>query len=208
MWRKVFPALVVVMLAAAGCGHEKVDVLASGAFESVEVIVSSEAAGKILELRVEEGATLAEGEVVGRLDCDPLRPENLDLQLKRCRIVTPVSGTVLVKYAEAGEVAGVGKPLFKLADTRTMILRAYLTADQISVLKVGDMVPVQADFETEGLRDYEGRVVWISSKAEFTPKTIQTRNERANLVYAVKIAVPNDGYLKLGMYGVIPGAAR
>jgi len=122
-------------------------------------------------------------------------------QLNKCRIVSPINGTVLIKYAEMGEVASPGKALFKIADTENMILRAYVTSDQLSGLKTGQKVRVFADSGKKDMKEYSGTISWISNNAEFTPKTIQTRNERANLVYAVKINVKNDGYLKIGMYG-------
>ena len=130
-----------------------------------------------------------------------IQADQLDDQLKRSRITSPITGTILTKYAEAGEVTGAGKPLFKIADMDRMILKAYITSDILTQVKHGQSVKVYADFGEEGSRDYEGKIVWISDKAEFTPKTIQTKDERANLVYAVKIAVKNDGYLKIGMYG-------
>ena len=130
-----------------------------------------------------------------------IQADQLDDQLKRSRITSPITGTILTKYAEAGEVTGAGKPLFKIADMDRMILKAYITSDILTQVKQGQIVKVYADFGEEGSRDYEGKIVWISDKAEFTPKTIQTKDERANLVYAVKIAVKNDGYLKIGMYG-------
>jgi HlyD family secretion protein len=122
-------------------------------------------------------------------------------QLKKCNIISPIAGTVLVKFAEMGEVAAPGKPLFKIADTNNMILRAYVTADQLTQLKVGQKIKIFTDFGKDNNREYSGTLGWISNKAEFTPKTIQTRDERANLVYAVKINVKNDGFLKIGMYG-------
>jgi HlyD family secretion protein len=127
--------------------------------------------------------------------------EQLQDQLQKCKIISPIAGTVLVKYAEMGEVASPGKALFKIADTNHMILRAYITADQLSQLKIGQKVKVTSDFGKDQNREYAGTLAWISSKAEFTPKTIQTRDERANLVYAVKINVKNDGLIKIGMYG-------
>ena len=130
-----------------------------------------------------------------------IQADQLDDQLKRSRITSPITGTILTKYAEAGEVTGAGKPLFKIADMDRMILKAYITSDILTQVKQGQSVKVYADFGEEGSREYEGKIVWISDKAEFTPKTIQTKDERANLVYAVKIAVKNDGYLKIGMYG-------
>ena len=125
----------------------------------------------------------------------------LDDQLQKSRITNPSTGTVLVKYAEPGEVTAAGKPLYKIADTDLLYLRAYITADQLSTLKQGQAVRVFADYGDSDRREYPGTITWISDKSEFTPKGIQTKDERANLVYAIKIAVKNDGYLKIGQYG-------
>lgn len=130
-----------------------------------------------------------------------LQVAQIEDQLHKCKIISPINGTVLVKYAEMGEVAAPGKALFKIADTENMILRAYLTGDQLTQLKIGQSVKVFADSGKDKSREFSGKLAWISSKSEFTPKTIQTRDERANLVYAVKINVKNDGFLKIGMYG-------
>lgn len=127
----------------------------------------------------------------------------LDDQLRKSYIRSPISGFVLVKYAEKGEMTAQGKALFKVADTDEMILRAYVTAAQFTQLKVGQEVALFADFGENNSREYKGTVSWISEKAEFTPKTVQTRDERSNLVYAIKIRVKNDGYLKIGMYGSV-----
>ena len=127
----------------------------------------------------------------------------LDDRISKCRILSPVGGTVLVKYAEAGELASVGKPMMKIADLKNIYLRAYFTSDQLANIKLGDEVNVVADFGGEERYDYTGRVAWISSESEFTPKTIQTKDSRANLVYAVKIAVENDGRLKIGLAGEV-----
>lgn len=124
-------------------------------------------------------------------------------QIHNAMITSPITGTVLTKYAEQGEYAVPGKALFKVADVRRMKLRAYITADQLTRLKLGQQVTVYADSGETDRKSYPGRVIWIADKAEFTPKTIQTRNERANLVYAVKIAVENDGFIKRGMYGEV-----
>jgi len=124
----------------------------------------------------------------------------IDDQLDRSSIQSPINGSVLVKYAEEGELTAIGKPLFKVADLEKMILKAYVTSDQLALIKTGQEVQVLAEFGKEELREYLGVITWISSKSEFTPKTIQTQDERANLVYAIKIAVPNDGDLKIGMY--------
>lgn len=124
-------------------------------------------------------------------------------QLKKCHIHSPISGTVLEKYTEQGEYAAIGKPLFKIADIRHMYLRAYITSAQLEKVKLGQSVKVFADYGKGKKKPYTGKVTWISSKAEFTPKTILTDDERTDLVYAIKIAVPNDGYLKIGMYGEV-----
>ena len=124
----------------------------------------------------------------------------LDDQLKKSYIISPINGTVLVKYAEKGEIAGQGRALFKVADMENMVLRAYISSSQFNQLKLGQEVNVFADFGESSTRKYEGKVTWISEKAEFTPKTVQTKDERDNLVYAIKISVKNDGYLKVGMY--------
>lgn len=281
-------------LALSACNGNNKDFDVTGAFESTEIIVSSEANGKIMELNLQEGDRLEAGAMLGYVDSMQLylrkkqleaglrsvdirkpdvrkqiasleqqiavasseqqRMENLvkakagnqkqvddiannikvlrkqldaqystlhkttggadaeaegivyqimqlDDQLLKSRIVNPQSGTVLVKYAEAGEVTAPGKPLYKVADTDLLYLRAYPTADQLTQLKLGQSVRVFADFGDDERREYPGTITWISEKSEFTPKGIQTKDERANLVYAVKIAVKNDGYLKIGQYG-------
>ena len=127
----------------------------------------------------------------------------LDDLLGKCRIISPINGTVLVKYAQAGELAAIGKPLMKVADLSQIYLRAYFTSDQLAHLNLGNEVTVTADFGADQRYDYKGKVVWISSESEFTPKTIQTKDTRANLVYAVKIAVKNDGRLKVGLAGEV-----
>lgn len=122
-------------------------------------------------------------------------------QIRKAHITSPITGTVLTKYAEQGEYATPGRALFKVGDISRMRLRAYITAPQLTTLKVGQKVKVFADMGETESKAYEGTVEWISDKAEFTPKTIQTRDERANLVYAIKVAVNNDGLIKRGMYG-------
>jgi len=291
-----YPIYLLVFFATLlfGCGNDESATDATGVFESTEIIVSSEAIGKILALDVSEGDKVSKGQVIGLVDSTQLhfsrlqleaskvtvasgKPDiqaqieatereiekqerekerierllegdvatqkqlddiesailvlkarlrsqksslsnsansvdaqgmaldvqiaQLDDQIDKCRIKAPIDGTVLVKYAEPGEVTAMGKALFKVADMEHMSLKAYVTADQLVRLKVGQQVEVRAEFGESELRPYEGTITWISSKSEFTPKTIQTQDERANLVYAVKIAVPNDGYLKIGMYG-------
>ncbi|MGM9804054.1 MAG: HlyD family secretion protein [Muribaculaceae bacterium] len=126
----------------------------------------------------------------------------VDVQLSDATVTSPLTGVVLTRYCEPGEYAMPGKALFKIGDIVNMKLRAYVDAEQVNRLRIGQKAKVYADEGTEGRRAYDGRVTWISPKAEFTPKTVQTRDERANLVYAVKIAVNNgDGLIKAGMYG-------
>ena len=122
-------------------------------------------------------------------------------QLKKCHITSPLTGTVLAKYAEAGELAASGTPLFKVADMEQVYLRAYITSEQLSEVKLGQKVTVYSDYGKEVRKEYPGVVTWISDSSEFTPKTILTKDERANLVYAVKVAAKNDGMLKIVMYG-------
>lgn len=128
---------------------------------------------------------------------------SLDDLIAKCRIVSPISGTVLVKYAEAGELTTVGKPLMKVADLNNIYLRAYFTSEQLANIALGDKVKVVANFGGDERYDYEGEIVWIASESEFTPKNIQTNDSRSNLVYAVKIAVKNDGRLKIGLAGEV-----
>lgn len=136
-------------------------------------------------------------------DANPLQIQvnQLNDQLKKCRIINPVEGVVLSKYAESFEMASVGKPLYKIANLESLLLRAYVTGDQFAACKLGQTVKVYIDSTAKEYKEYEGVIEWISNKAEFTPKTIQTKDERANLVYAIKIRVKNDGFLKIGMYG-------
>ncbi len=131
------------------------------------------------------------------------RVAQLNDQLKRADVVNPINGTVLTKYAEAGELTAAGKALYKIADLSVMKLRAYVTGDQLSQIKLGQQVKVLVDDGKDKYKELPGTITWISDKAEFTPKTIQTKEERANLVYAVKIDVKNNGYLKIGMYGEV-----
>ena len=127
----------------------------------------------------------------------------LDDRIAKCRINSPVSGTLLVKYAQAGELASPGNPLMKVANLNEIFLRAYFTSEQLADITLGDTVTVIADFGGDERYSYEGRITWIASESEFTPKSIQTRDSRANLVYAVKIAVKNDGRLKIGLAGEV-----
>ncbi|HZY80466.1 MAG TPA: efflux RND transporter periplasmic adaptor subunit [Cyclobacteriaceae bacterium] len=284
------------LIILAGCRNSSSEFDATGNFEADEVIVSSEAAGKILKLDVEEGKDLEANQVVGLIDTTQLylkkkqleysikavvakspnasiqlaalkeqiettqrekkRVENLlkddaatqkqldDLnaqlllfqrqfdalqsnlsiqtqsiqsetlplkaqldqvqdQLNKSVIRNPFNGTVLLKYALKDEMASQGKALYKVADLSSLILRAYISGSQLSEVKLGQKVKIYIDAPEGEYKEYSGDVMWVSEKAEFTPKTIQTKEERANLVYAMKIRVKNDGFLKLGMYGEV-----
>lgn len=124
-------------------------------------------------------------------------------QISKCHVVAPCGGTVIEKYAERGEFVPVGKPLLKVADTETMFIRAYVTSRRLQSIRVGQKAQVFADYGDGQKKEYEGTVSWISSRSEFTPKTILTDDERADLVYAVKVAIKNDGFAKIGMYGEV-----
>lgn len=124
-------------------------------------------------------------------------------QISKCHVVAPCGGTVIEKYAERGEFVPIGKPLLKVADTETMFIRAYVTSRRLQSIRVGQKAKVFADYGGGQKKEYEGTVSWISSRSEFTPKTILTDDERADLVYAVKVAIKNDGFAKIGMYGEV-----
>lgn len=288
--------IILLMLALSlwGCQPEENTSDAYGNFEAREILVSSESAGKILRLDVEEGRMLKAGEVVGIIDTtalhlrklqllasiravqgktqdvqpqinvleeqrrnllrerdrlkalvqenaatrkqlddmegqllvverqiasaraqnrnlntgilgetDPLRVqiEQIEDQIARCYIINPVDGTVLLQLAEAHEVTAPGKPLYKIADLDQMTLRVYVGGDQLPNVKVGEAVIVLVDQDEKSNRELSGKVSWVSPKAEFTPRIVQTKEQRVNLVYAVKVAVKNDGTLKIGMPG-------
>ena len=288
-------AYIAILMLTASCGKQTT-FDAQGTFEATEIVVSSEATGKILHFEAEEGTLVEAGQQVGAMDSLQLhlqrkqliaqqsallnsrpdikkqmsslreqiakqkselqRVENmlrdgaatqkqhddinahirvlegqleatlstlgkntasindnsasleaqiaaLDDRIAKCHIIAPTNGTVLVKYAEAGELATVGKPLMKIANLEKIYLRAYFTSDQLANIHLGDTVKVIADFGGDEQHEYEGRIAWISSESEFTPKNIQTKDSRANLVYAVKIAVKNDGRLKIGLAGEV-----
>ena len=290
------PALLLAVAAVSACAGNIGEYDAEGYFESTEVTVSAESAGRILSFDIEEGQRVESGVRVGCIDTVQLyltmrqlqatagsvlesRPDidmqvqalkeqlrtlerekervsrlladgaatqqqmddisartevarvqldamksslqssvsSLDAQetsirmqiaqiedrLAKCRIMSPVSGTVLTKYAEAGEFTSAGKPLFKVADLDRVYLRAYVTSARLSEIRLGQQVRVFSDYGSGHVREYPGTVTWISDRSEFTPKNIQTADERKNLVYAVKVAVDNDGLVKLGMYGGI-----
>ncbi|QEN06470.1 HlyD family efflux transporter periplasmic adaptor subunit [Oceanispirochaeta crateris] len=287
---------LIPLLLFSSCQNDETMIDASGSFEAVELFVSSETTGRILELDIQEGDTVEEGSLLGQIDTlqlklkkeqleatsDSIKSKKMDIQIQTAplqqqiqtarkektrienllksdavntkqlddinaqlillerqleaqkttlqngnkgieselkalesqmsqledqinkgRIISPIGGTVLVKYAERGELALPGKSLFKVADLNKMYLRAYITAGQLSLVKLGQSVTVLSDLGEGEYKALTGRITWISEEAEFTPKTVQTRDERANLTYAVKVAVPNDGTLKIGMYGGI-----
>lgn len=286
-------ALTTILFSCSN-GNGKFD--ATGTFESEEVIVSSEAMGKLLKFEVEEGMILKKDQVVGLVDTTQLylqkkqlestiksvlskqpdiptqlaaikeqiataereknrienlvssdaattkqlddinseldvlnkqydatkssltitkqgiRSETLPLiaqveqiqdQINKSTIINPIDGTVLTRYAMQDEITSNGKALYKIADLSEMILRAYINGDQLGQVKLDQKVKVFVDKGDGKQKEMEGEIYWVSSKAEFTPKTIQTKDERANLVYAIKVRVKNDGYLKIGMYGEI-----
>lgn len=277
------------------CNRNKFEHDASGTFEATEVIVSSEANGKLESFQLTEGDQLAKGQYVGYVDSIQLylkkrqllatnkaiqvkKPDisvqvssikeqiakaefekrriqrlladnaatqkqlddansqievlkkslnaqenslstsvnslneesntntvqvsQIEDQLKKCKIINPIQGTVLNKFVEEKEVVTQGKALYKIADTKNLFLRAYIVSEQLEKIKIGQKVKVFINISENKQKSYPGTITWISDKAEFTPKTIQTQDERQNLVYAVKIAVTNtDGIIKIGMYG-------
>ena len=138
-----------------------------------------------------------------QMDATDVQAEQLRDQIRKCHILVPAKGTVIEKYVERGEFVSAGKPLFKMADTENMFIRTYVTSAQLENIKTGQKATVFADYGNGGKKEYEGRVAWISSRSEFTPKTILTDDERADLVYAVKVAIKGDGYVKMGMYGEV-----
>ncbi len=289
-------SIVVFAILFVSCTNTQQQFDATGTFEADEVIVSSEATGRITMLNIEEGKTIVAGAVVGAIDSvqtvlrklqlqaqirailakkpdislqlaslqeqiasaerEKTRFEKLlfdravtqkqyddiksqvdvlnkqliaqrsslattvqgldaeiqpltaqiaqtDDQLRKCSLVNPISGTVLTKYVQAQEFATAGKALYKIADMSMLTLRVYIAGTQIGQFKIGQTVKVYVDDGVKNYKEYSGEVAWIAEKAEFTPKTIQTKDERANLVYPIKIHVKNDGFLKIGMYGEV-----
>jgi HlyD family secretion protein len=152
---------------------------------------------QILATEVQKDAIRAELATLGT------QVKQVEETISKCYIISPLSGTVLVKFAEAGEITGMGKPVCKMANLDNLELKVYISGDQLPYLKLGQVVEVLIDRSQTDFATLQGTVSWISSKAEFTPKTIQTKKERVNLVYAAKVRVPNDGTLKIGMPGEI-----
>ncbi len=136
--------------------------------------------------------------IINELKSIDIQIKQIEDQIQKSIITNPLNGTVLVKYAEPHEITSFGKPLYKIANLSTMQLRVYITETQLAEIKIGQGVTVKID-TGETMKDFKGVIIWIASEAEFTPKIIQTKEERVNLVYAVKIDVKNDGSLKIGM---------
>ena len=181
-----------------------------------ELVADGAAPGKMLDDAVSQVAVLQKqldaqistlntqlSTLDSQLSTVDVQESQLRDQLQKCHIVAPVNGTVLEKYVEQGEFVAIGKPLFKMADTQQMHIRAYVTSAQLQNIRVGQQAKVFADYGDGQRKEYDGTVTWISSRSEFTPKTILTDDERADLVYALKVAVRNDGYIKIGMYGEV-----
>ena len=171
-----------------------------------EKIVASKTQLKVLQSQIDAQRQVVAIQNRGILsEKDPMQKKIAQIQdqLDKTIIRNPVSGTVLTKYADANEFTATGKALYKIADLGTMKLRAYITGNQLAQVKLNQAVKVMVDDGKGGFKELKGTISWISDKAEFTPKTIQTKDERANLVYAMKVNVVNDGYLKIGMYGEV-----
>ncbi len=132
-----------------------------------------------------------------------LQIKQLNDQIRKSIIINPIKGTVLSKFAYENELATIGKPLYKISDISSLVLRVYISGEQLDEIKLNQSVKVFVDSDKENYKKYNGTIEWISRKSEFTPKTIQTKDERANLVYAIKIRVKNDGFIKIGMYGEV-----
>jgi HlyD family secretion protein len=180
------------LLATGATGRKQVEDL-----DARVAVLERQLIARTVELEEHNRGMAAE---VASLEIQVARVED---QLRKCRVASPITGTVLAKYAEAGEVALPGKALFKVGDVENLFLRAYVTSSLLSRVKLGQWARLRVEFGEKEYREYTGRVAWISDRAEFTPKSVQTRDERANQVYAVKIATRNDGWLKIGMYGEV-----
>jgi HlyD family secretion protein len=193
-------------LANAVLNRDRTDKLVKGGVASQKQLDDQNAQIAILQSRIKgqenslQITTSNLNEQGGSVDA---QMKEINNQVQKCVIVNPVKGTVLTKYAEPFEIATMGRPLYKIADLSTIILRAYITGDQLQQVKIDQPVKVFTDDGKGGYKETEGIITWINDKSEFTPKTIQTKNERANLVYAIKVRVKNDGYLKIGMYGEV-----
>ncbi|CAM3654905.1 HlyD family efflux transporter periplasmic adaptor subunit [Flavobacterium gelidilacus] len=151
----------------------------------------------VLQQQIKSVAT-QNAPIINEVNSIEVQIEKINDQLKKAKIINPIKGTVLAKYAEPNEITAFGKPLYKIADLSEMTLRVYFSETQLASIKMGQEVTVSID-NNDGTKSYKGIISWISSSAEFTPKVIQTKEERVNLVYAVKVMVKNDGSLKIGM---------
>lgn len=165
--------------------------------ESATAILESELAAKESALNKNRDAFVAQAASI------EAQIAQIDERIARSVITAPADGTILARYMEAGELCSPGRAIYKEANMDDTYLRAYVTSGQLSEIKVGDEVAVSAEYGGDKQREYTGRITWISDKSEFTPKSIQTKNDRENMVYAIKILVPNDGYIKIGMYGEV-----
>ena len=165
--------------------------------QSQIAVINQQIASQKEQVQIQNRGVLSESQPM------QVRISQIEEQLGHCKITNPMAGTVLVKYAEEQEITGMGKPLYKLANLETMTLRAYIAGTQLGQVKVNQAVKVFIDNGKDSYKEMTGTISWISSKSEFTPKTIQTKDERANLVYAAKIQVKNDGFIKIGMYGEV-----
>jgi len=193
-------------LANAKADRNRIANLVKGGVASQKQLDDADSKVSVLQARI-DSQTSALGTTTSSLNEQAATTEiqlaQVEDQLRKCKLVNPVSGQVLTKYAEQNELTSIGKPLYKIADLSTMILRAYVSGNQLAQLKLNQKVTVSTDNGNGGLTSAEGTITWISDKAEFTPKTIQTKDERANLVYAIKVSVKNDGAYKIGMYGEV-----
>lgn len=164
---------------------------------SAEAILKSELAAKESALAKSRDALTAQAASVEAQVAQTVE------RIARSVITAPADGTILARYIEAGELCSPGRAVFKVADMENIYLRAYVTSGQLARIKAGDRVNISAEYGGDKRREYTGRITWISDKSEFTPKSIQTKTDRENMVYAIKISVPNDGYIKIGMYGEV-----
>lgn len=160
-------------------------------------VTRQQVAVQVNNVNTQNRSVLSESAPLGK------RAEQLKDLINKASVVNPINGTVLTKYVQEGEIVSSGKALYKIADLSTLKLRAYVTGDQFSKIKLNQQVKVLIDDGKNKYKEYPGTITWISDKAEFTPKTIQTKEERANLVYAIKVNVKNDGLLKIGMFGEV-----
>lgn len=178
------------LLAAQVANQKQLDDIDAqiGVIESQRAALQSQLTKNVVQLSAQSSAM-------------DIQVAKVQYQLDRCQLRSPIAGTILQSYVSEGELAAMGYPLFKVARMDTMQLRAYVPYPALTHMKLGDTVNVQVDRGTGKMARYQGQLQWISESAEFTPKTVQTKSERDNLMYAVKVAVPNDGYIKVGMYG-------